>query len=177
MLACVIVDLFRNPLKHSRKFINNRTLNWVIVGFSYAFMYMARYNISTANTNNIHQYYQISAADYGTIILTGNIAYAVSVVINGFTVDMIGAKLSMVFACIGAGFASIMSGTILKLGNLKGGSFVANTCIWYVVNNFFQTFSTCAIVKLGANWYDITERGFFSGIFGVVISFGFFLAF
>lgn len=46
----------------------------------------------------------------------------------------------------------------------------------YGVNNFFQTFCTSAICKVGVNWYNIKERGFFSGIFGVIISFGFFLA-
>ena len=137
VIACVIVDLFRNPLKHSRKFINYRTLNWAIVGFSYAFAYMARYNISCANTPDIHLFYGVTSNEYGTIILTGNIAYAISVVINGFTVDMIGAKLSMIFACVGSGFASIMSGAILQLGSLRGGAFIANACIWYVVNNFF----------------------------------------
>lgn len=85
--------------------------------------------------------------------------------------------MSMIFACVGSGFCSVMSGMIMQLGHLKGASFITNTIIWYAINNYFQTFATSAICKLGVNWYDQTERGFFSGIFGVVISFGFFLAF
>lgn len=43
-------------------------------------------------------------------------------------------------------------------------------------NDFFQTFCTTAICKVGVHWYHISERGLFSGIFGIVISYGLFLA-
>ena len=49
LVGCIILDLVRNPLHHARKFVNFRTLNWVIVGLSYACCYMARYCVSTAN--------------------------------------------------------------------------------------------------------------------------------
>ena len=50
VIGAIILDMSRNPLKHSKTFHNYRTLNWVIVGLSYASLYMGRYNISTSNT-------------------------------------------------------------------------------------------------------------------------------
>ncbi|CAL6112456.1 Glycerol_3-phosphate permease [Hexamita inflata] len=177
VIFCIITDLKHNPLGHSRKFINFRTFNWCIVGFSYAFTYMARYNVSTANRQDIFEEFEVTKEQYGVLLTVGNIVYAIAVVINGFMVDIVGAKKSMVIACVGSGVASIASGAIQKIFNLKGSPFITNTCIWYVINNYFQTFATSAICKLGVNWYDQSERGFFSGIFGVIISFGLFLAF
>ena len=43
----------------------------------------------------------------------------------------------MVISCLGSGTASILSGTILKLGNLKGDGFIVNTSVWYLINNYF----------------------------------------
>ncbi len=43
----------------------------------------------------------------------------------------------MTISCLGSGIASILSGMILKIGNLKGESFIANTSIWYLINNYF----------------------------------------
>lgn len=45
--------------------------------------------------------------------------------------------MSMVITCIGVGFASIFSGMILKLGDLKSDGFIANTAFWYIINNYF----------------------------------------
>jgi len=81
---------------------------------------MARYCVSTANVPVVYDEYEIDKSDYGVIILIGNISYGISVFINGFLVDILGAKLSMVISCLGSGAASILSGTILKVGNLKG---------------------------------------------------------
>lgn len=137
VIACIIADLMRNPLKHIKKFIHFRTLNWSVVGFSYAFTYMARYNMSTANNDTIFNYYDVKKESYGVILTIGNIVYGISVVINGFMVDIIGAKMSMITACVGSGTASILSGVIMKVANLKGSAFITNTAIWFAINNYF----------------------------------------
>lgn len=74
---------------------------------------MARYNVSCANNKDIYNEFGTVKDEYGIILTVGNIAYAISVVLNGFIVDIIGAKFSMVTACAGSGFASIMSGAIM----------------------------------------------------------------
>ena len=42
---------------------------------------------------------------------------------------------------------------------------------------YFQSFGAVSIVKVNANWFHVTERGGFSGVFGTMIASGIFLAF
>ena len=48
-IAAVIWLYFRsNPLRHSRRFMFRRFLNWFPLGLSYTFLYMARNNLNVA---------------------------------------------------------------------------------------------------------------------------------
>ena len=48
-LAVVIAIYFsHNPLGHSSKFMMRRFVNWFPLGMTYAFLYMARYNLSVS---------------------------------------------------------------------------------------------------------------------------------
>lgn len=190
VIVVVIIDLFHNPLKHPKIYCRFRTINWLICGLTYAFAYMGRYNISVANLQSIWNYYNCSSS-YGTIILAGNLAYAIFVITNGYIVDLLGAKMGMCIGAIGSGATNLLMGIVSSIPDLynsakdvdnktpinNGNVFVGLMSTIYVINNFFQTFCTSSICKLGVNWYAMTERGVFSGLFGVVISFGFFLAF
>ena len=55
MLLTYIITLYfmRNPLKHSKAFMWRRFLSWFPLGMTYAFMYMARYNLDTLATAEI----------------------------------------------------------------------------------------------------------------------------
>jgi OPA family glycerol-3-phosphate transporter-like MFS transporter len=46
----------------------------------------------------------------------------------------------------------------------------------YAVNNYFQSFGALSVVKVNAPWFHVKERGVFGGIFGIMISSGYFLA-
>ena len=51
VLALVIWACFgNNPLRHGRRFMTRRFVNWFPLGMTYAFLYMARYNLSVAKT-------------------------------------------------------------------------------------------------------------------------------
>src|SRR3989338_3176268 len=46
----------------------------------------------------------------------------------------------------------------------------------YAVNQYFQSFGALSVVKVNAPWFHVKERGVFGGIFGIMISSGYFLA-
>jgi len=46
----------------------------------------------------------------------------------------------------------------------------------YAVNQYFQSFGALSIVKVNSHWFHVRERGVFGGIFGIMISSGYFLA-
>ncbi len=47
----------------------------------------------------------------------------------------------------------------------------------YAANSYFQSFGALSVVKINAPWFHIRERGIFGGIFGIMISSGYLLAF
>jgi OPA family glycerol-3-phosphate transporter-like MFS transporter len=49
--------------------------------------------------------------------------------------------------------------------------------VLYGVNMYFQSSASVAIVKVNSNWFHISERGVFGGIFGILIASGLFLAY
>lgn len=53
VLGSCLLDLFNNPLKHPRKYVNKRFINWFLVGLTYASTYFGRYNINVANTKDV----------------------------------------------------------------------------------------------------------------------------
>ena len=46
----------------------------------------------------------------------------------------------------------------------------------YAVNQYFQSFGALSVVKVNSTWFHVRERGVFGGIFGIMISSGYFLA-
>src|SRR5689334_5673740 len=48
VIALVVSRLPKIELGHSKQFLNRRLQNWLPVGLTYAFLYMARYNLNAA---------------------------------------------------------------------------------------------------------------------------------
>ncbi|KAH3756201.1 MFS transporter [Pelomyxa schiedti] len=174
--ACVL-DLLHNTEHHPPAFIKRRFVNWFLVGLTYASTYFGRYNMNVANQQGTYDILQVTSGQFGSIITVGFVSYAIFVVINGFTVDIIGARISLVIGAYGSAVFNVAMGLFAKYNTMTGGTTIVIISCLYACNNFFQTFCTSAICKVGVNWYRKTERGYFSGIFGVVISLGFFFAF
>jgi len=176
--ACLL-DLFHNPCNHPRKFVTRRFFNWFLVGITYASTYFGRYNMNVVNQPATHKALGVTASEFGIVLMVGNISYAVFVVVNGFVVDKIGGSRAMVIGALGSGFFNLVQGLFVYFatGHMSGSTALIFMCVIYALNNFFQTFCTSAICKVAVNWYNITERGYFSGIFGVIISLGFFFAY
>jgi len=85
----------------------------------------------------------------------------------------------MVIGALGSGFFNLVQGLFVQfgVGKVVGSPALIVMCIIFACNNFFQTFCTSAICKVAVNWYHLKERGYFSGVFGVIISLGFFFAY
>ncbi|MEN8221780.1 MAG: MFS transporter [Acidobacteriota bacterium] len=163
---------------HSKEYRTRRFINWFPMGLTYALLYMGRYNL-TVSKNALGDL--MTKKDFGLIFGIGAVVYAVSFLINGPLVDRIGGKKGILIAAIGSGSMNLAMGiylkNILSSGNPEAGNLVLVFSLLYGANMYFQSYGAVSIVKVNAHWFHINERGTFSGIFGIMISSGIFLAF
>ncbi len=176
MLLTYIITLYfkRNPLKHTPQFMWKRFLSWFPLGMTYAFMYMARYNLDTLATAEV-----ITKAEKSQISGWGFFVYAASLFISGPLIDKIGGKKGMIMASLGAAIFNILMGWTLYL-HLKGSSavnLVVMLTLFYSLNMFFQSFGAISTIKVKSFWFHVRERGTFGAIFGTLISLGVYFAF
>jgi OPA family glycerol-3-phosphate transporter-like MFS transporter len=163
-------------LVHSTAFRRRRAFNWLPLGLTYAFLYMARYNL-TVSKNALGDLMPKEA--FGIIFAAGTITYAFSFLINGPLTDRIGGKRGMLIGASGAALMNILMGLILY-GILRLGwslNLTVAFSIIYSLNMYFQSYGAVAIVKVNASWFHVRERGIFGGIFGILISLGLYFAF
>lgn len=176
-LSVVIWLYFRNnPMGHSPQFMKRRFINWLPLGMSYAFLYMARYNLNVAK-NAMGTL--MTKEDFGIIFGVGTTVYGLSFLLNGPLVDRWGGKKGIIIAALGSCLVNIFMG-ILTFATLKGsyaGSLVISYSLLYALNMFFQSYGAVSIIKVKAYWFHVRERGVFGAIFGTLISFGVYFAF
>ena len=162
---------------HSSEFKSRRTQNWLVLGFTYAAMYMARYNFPLAN-KALSDTYGWDKAQIGAIISTATLVYGVSALFNGPIADRFGGRRAMLIGAIGALIFNIMFGLGAYLGFLGTGplllGYFATT---WTLNMYFQSYSALALIKVNSGWFHVTERGVFSAIFGSMIQSGRFFVF
>jgi len=177
VLVGVVVGYFcNNPLRHSRRFMVRRFINWFPLGMTYAFLYMGRYNLNVAK-NALGT--TMSNGDFGLIFGAGTAVYAFSFLVNGPLVDRIGGKRGIIIAAVGSSLANIALGVLtylLVLHRLKVNMVLAFSVL-YAVNMYFQSYGAVSIIKVKAYWFHVRERGVFGAIFGTLISFGVYFAF
>jgi OPA family glycerol-3-phosphate transporter-like MFS transporter len=161
---------------HSQAYRRRRALNWLPLGLTYAFLYMARYNL-TVSKNALGPL--MTKEEFGLIFAAGTLTYAFSFLINGPLTDRIGGKRGMLIGAAGSAVMNILMG-IIVLGILRFSWKVNLTVafsIIYALNMYFQSYGAVAIVKVNAAWFHVRERGIFGGIFGILISLGLYFAF
>lgn len=165
-------------IQHPAGFVTRRFWNWFPMGLTYALLYMGRYNL-TVSKNALGDL--MSKTDFGTIFGVGAGIYAFSFLINGPLIDRIGGKKGILLAAAGTCLANLAMGLYLLyvLGLEKPAEAPLKWVFTglYAVNMYFQSYGAVSIVKVNSNWFHLRERGTFSGIFGVMISSGVFLAF
>ncbi len=169
------VSALERPV-HSQAFRLRRFLNWFPMGLTYAFLYMARYNLTVSKTAFGDL---MSKADFGLIFGAGTITYAFSFLINGPLTDRIGGKKAILISALGSSAMNAILGivTFLVLTRDFSINLVLAFSIFYALNMYFQSFGAVAIVKVNSSWFHVRERGIFGGIFGILISLGIYFAF
>ncbi|MBN1348364.1 MFS transporter [candidate division KSB1 bacterium] len=162
--------------EHSREYRLKRFINWFPMGLTYAFLYMARYNLTVAKTALGDM---MSKSDFGIIFSVGTFTYAFAFLINGPLTDRIGGKKAILIGSAGSAVANTLMGIIIY-GMLMLNWTLNLTVVFsllYAINMYFQSYGAVAIVKVNSAWFHIRERGVFGGIFGILISLGIYFAF
>jgi OPA family glycerol-3-phosphate transporter-like MFS transporter len=177
LLATIGLYFCNNPLHHSRWFLIRRFINWFPLGMTYAFLYMARYNLNVSK-NALGAL--MSKEDFGWIFAVGTWTYALSFLVNGPLVDKtLGGKKGILVAALGSSVANVLLGVLTYLTlthRLKVNMVLAFSAV-YALNMYFQSYGAVSIIKVKAYWFHVRERGVFGAIFGTLISFGVYFAF
>ena len=162
-----------SPVQHSRAYRTRRFLNWFPLGLTYATFYMGRYNLNVSS-KTMMDYFHLSKGEFGTIATAGFWTYALAVMFNGPLADRIGGKKAILIGAAGAAALNLTIGLLFLSGWQT--KIIIGMSLLYAVNQYFQSFGALSVVKVNAPWFHVRERGVFGGIFGIMISSGYFLA-
>ena len=162
-----------NPMNHSADYRRRRLMNWFPLGLTYATYYMGRYNLNVSSTTMMSNF-DLSKAEFGMIGTAGFWTYALSVAFNGPLADRIGGKKSILIGAAGAAALNLLIGLLFLNGWQT--KLIVGMSLLYAVNCYFQSFGALSVVKVNAPWFHVRERGVFGGVFGIMISSGYFLA-
>jgi len=158
-------------------FNKRRILNWLALGFTYAFLYWGRYNITdTIIALGGKGMYK----DFNHVFAVGTAVYGLSFLVNGPLTDRFGGRFSILVGALGAAGANALMGlSIVKFmdGTMAYDELRSRLVILYGVNMYFQSFGAVAIVKCNSAWFHVRERGVFGAIFGILIAMGIYFAF
>ena len=160
-------------MNHSSEYRTRRFLNWFPLGLTYATMYMGRYNFNLVKSD-IGAWYHLDKAEMGIIATAGFWTYGLSVALNGPLADRIGGRKAILVGALGAALLNLLIG-LMFLGGHTTQLLVGMSLLWSV-NMYFQSFGALSVVKVNSTWFHVHERGVFGGIFGIMISSGYFLA-
>jgi OPA family glycerol-3-phosphate transporter-like MFS transporter len=158
---------------HSPAYRRRRFLNWFPLGLTYATFYMGRYNLNVASKPMMDMFH-LSKAEFGVIATAGFWTYALSVMFNGPLADRIGGKKAIMIGAAGASALNLVIGLLFLSGWQT--KLIVGMSLLYAVNQYFQSFGALSVVKVNAPWFHVKERGVFGGVFGIMISCGYFLA-
>jgi OPA family glycerol-3-phosphate transporter-like MFS transporter len=174
MSSSAVADAKSGPAPlHSPEFRKRRFMNWFPLGITYATFYMGRYNLNVASST-IMKNFALSKAEFGTIATAGFWTYAVAVIVNGPLADRFGGRRAILIAAAGTAFMNLVIGLAFLSGWQT--KVLVGLSLLYAVNQYFQSFGALSIVKVNSHWFHVRERGVFGGIFGIMISSGYFLA-
>src|SRR4029077_877071 len=94
---------------HSPAFRARRTQNWLVLGFTYAAMYMARYNFGFAN-KALSDTYGWNKAQVGAISGAATLLYGIPPLFNAPLADRFGGRRAMLIGAIGATLFNVAFG-------------------------------------------------------------------
>ena len=160
-------------INHSAQYRRRRFRNWFPLGLTYAVFYMGRYNLNVASTEFMSRFH-MSKGQFGCIATAGFWTYALAVIFNGPLTDRFGGRRAILIAALGTAALNAVIGFLFMNG--WASKVLVGMSLLYAVNQYFQSFGALSVVKVNAPWFHVRERGVFGGIFGIMISSGYFLA-
>ncbi len=160
-------------MDHSPAYRLRRFLNWFPLGLTYAAMYMGRYNFNIVK-NDIGAWYHLDKAQMGFIASAGFWTYGLAVALNGPLADRIGGRKAILIGSLGAALVNLLVGLMFLNGDAT--KVLLSMSLLWSLNMYFQSFGALSVVKVNSTWFHVKERGVFGGIFGIMISSGYFLA-
>ncbi len=163
----------QDTINHSKAYRKRRFFNWFPLGLTYATFYMGRYNFNVVKGELGHLFH-LDKAEMGIIATAGFWTYALSVIFNGPLADRIGGKKAILIGAVGAAALNLIIGALFLNGWQT--KIIVGMSLLYAVNMYFQSFGALSVVKVNASWFHVRERGIFGGIFGSMISGGYWLA-
>lgn len=154
-----------------------RSINWMLIGLAYAFLYWGRYNLNSAI---IAIGGKSMVKDFHIVFSIGTWTYGLSFLINGPLTDRFGGRFSMLVGVAGATLANLLIG--LSIWLCAGEVIPREKLIYflagfYALNMYFQSFGAVAIVKVNSAWFHLRERGVFGSVFGILIALGIYFAY
>src|SRR5258706_9051627 len=133
--------------QHSPAFVARRTQNWLVMGFTYASMYMARYNFGFAN-KPLSDTYGWNKAQVGAIISAATLVYGIAAIFNGPLADRIGGRRAMLAGAIGACVFNPAFRLRAHPGVLGTGPvLLAYLASVWTLNMYFQSYRALPLVK------------------------------
>jgi OPA family glycerol-3-phosphate transporter-like MFS transporter len=162
------------PRSRVTSFRKRRFANWFPLGLTYAALYMGRYNFNVyrAHAQELHG---LTEAQVGTIATAGFWVYAASLLVNGPLAERIGGRRAMLVGVAGASLANLAIAGFLR-AYADHGNAVAGLSLLYGANMYFQSFGAISVVKVNSAWFHWRERGLIGGVFGSMISLGYYFA-
>jgi hypothetical protein len=139
-------------IDHSPAFRRRRAVNWLTLGFTYAAMYMGRYNLSFAN-KSLSNAYGWDKTQIGAIISAALLIYGLSAMFNGPISDRIGGRRSMLIGACGSVVFNLLFGLGAYLGFLgTGGLLIAYFATVWSLNSYFQSYSALSLIKVNSGF-------------------------
>ena len=156
---------FADGTPYTMDFLWRRRKNWLPIFFLYATFYMCRYNMNVAKAF-VGFEYGWTKAMIGDLVGFWAIAYAAGQFINGQVADRIGGRYMMALGAVITAVANFAFGFAGMVGSLP--IFII---IW-MISGYGQSMGAPSFVKINSGWFGLSERGMFTGIFGICTQLG-----
>jgi OPA family glycerol-3-phosphate transporter-like MFS transporter len=158
--------------------MRRRTLNWVPLGLTYAFLYFGRYNLS-AIAGELDKAGILPKGAFNEIDGLGAMVYGLGFLINGPLTDRFGGRATMLLATTGSALVNVGMALAFQhvAPSVDGGTLKHSLLTLNALNMYFQSFGAVSIVKVNAPWFHVRERGVLGGMFGILISLGLYFSY
>jgi OPA family glycerol-3-phosphate transporter-like MFS transporter len=160
--------------RHPFPFRLRRFATWFPLGLTYATLYMGRYNFNVYR-NHARELHGLSDGQVGTIATAGFWVYAASLLVNGPLAEKLGGRRAILIGVAGSSVLNLAIALFLR-GPASDGNVVLGLSLLYGANMYFQSFGAVSVVKVNSAWFHWRERGMIGGVFGSMISLGYYLA-